>query len=533
MNLRLQAFRGLVLTAIVAALVGSFRLGLERGFDHTIGVEAYGRMLFAIGAAVSDEVHGKHGYVIDNVVDSALTNGGLTADPNILASLGTSFPENLQNPVLLDSTLHQAMKSPNTVSAVRSASADDPGMVDFVRLGFDLFGYRLLSLYLTYVLLFVIPFWAFWQAFRNEPSSIAILAIAAVAHLAILASDFFDLTGTTLGSVTNPRFLSILGVIPALHIALAMLHRHPPSPQNVALVGVQACLLVFALWIRASAVWMPFGLILLGCGIALRSLRLRQPAELRFLWGFGILIGVWMVHSLYVAQALNPVYSDKGAPGYHTVWHSIYYSLQFHPDWGAKYGPTHDNVRGDELPWVAAKNYIARHPPADPASLYQDTHGTLKFTAMETYVRKAFFELLANDPLFVLETFFIYKPRFLFSALTQHAGSLQRVPRSAIWIMVGLAITLMVFFALHVPERRELMRTTMVLSAAFAVSLIPILLTVPYATVIGDQFFVLLISAGAWAVVLVSLVARGCMLIGGLLVAWAAQRLLSHHPAWM
>jgi hypothetical protein len=213
---------------IVAALVGSFRLGLERGFDHTIGVEAYGRMLFAIGAAVSDEVHGKHGYVIDNVVDSALTNGGLTADPNILASLGTSFPENLQNPVLLDSTLHQAMKSPNTVSAVRSASADDPGMVDFVRLGFDLFGYRLLSLYLTYVLLFVIPFWAFWQAFRNEPSSIAILAIAAVAHLAILASDFFDLTGTTLGSVTNPRFLSILGVIPALHIALAMLHRHPP-----------------------------------------------------------------------------------------------------------------------------------------------------------------------------------------------------------------------------------------------------------------------------------------------------------------
>jgi hypothetical protein len=77
MNLRLQAFRGLVLTAIVAALVGSFRLGLERGFDHTIDVEAYGRMLFAIGAAVSDEVHGKHGYVIDDIADSTLSNSGL------------------------------------------------------------------------------------------------------------------------------------------------------------------------------------------------------------------------------------------------------------------------------------------------------------------------------------------------------------------------------------------------------------------------------------------------------------------------
>jgi hypoxanthine-guanine phosphoribosyltransferase len=77
MNLRLQVFRGLVLTAILAALVGSFRLGLERGFDHTIGVEAYGRMLFAISAAVSDEVHGKHGYVIDDIADSTLTNSGL------------------------------------------------------------------------------------------------------------------------------------------------------------------------------------------------------------------------------------------------------------------------------------------------------------------------------------------------------------------------------------------------------------------------------------------------------------------------
>jgi hypothetical protein len=89
----------------------------------------------------------------------------------------------------------------------------------------------------------------------------------------------------------------------------------------------------------------------------------------------------------------------------------VFYQLQFYPQWKQKYASEFDNAPFDDLPPVAAKKYLMRHPATASAAIYQtEDHEHLKGAAAETYTRKAFFEFLANDPKFVLEAYFIYSP---------------------------------------------------------------------------------------------------------------------------
>ncbi len=489
-----RVFCWVMAIVVVVALAGAFRVGLQRGFDHTIGVEAWGRMLFGIGGAITSMAHGRHGYVIASVVETVLQYGGLTGHPEILASRGLTFPANLQDAALIDAAIQKAVQFPIAASPVRGVSGDDPGMVDFVRIAFTLFGYNLLSLYLTYFVLFSMTVWAFFRSFRDRPACLAVLAVAVLAHLGVFVSGLLDLNGDTLGAPTNPRFLSVLAVIPALHLGLVMFLGLAASWRNAASTTLQAGMVVFAYWIRASAVWVPVALLILAMVISIRS------RSLRSLWSFGLLAALWLIHGIYVTQALSPVYRQTGDISHHPIWHSIFYSLQFNPQWGVKYAAAYDGADGDELTTIAAKKYLERHPPRRPDKLYNPTTGTLKWTAIESTVRKEFFEIFRNDPQFVLATFFVHKPRYLISQLRAYMISIRRF--SAAWCFFLTAVWLMMtaFFAASRRERRVFTHGAVLMAGAFLVSLVPIVLTVPYRTVIADQFFMLAIVVAAWGV---------------------------------
>src|SRR5262249_46827858 len=144
---------------------------------------------------------------------------------------------------------------------------------------------------------------------KDRPGCLALLAVAVVAHLAIFASGVFDMTGGTLGSPTNPRFLSVLAIIPGLHLALAMVLGLPPARRNIGLEAVQAAMIVFACWIRSSAVWVPFALALLAVACAIHT---RSP---RGLWSFGLVVALWVLHGVFLTVALHPVYRKSGDIG--------------------------------------------------------------------------------------------------------------------------------------------------------------------------------------------------------------------------
>ena len=90
--------------------------------------------------------HGGFGYSLSSVIETILTHGGLTADDTILARLGTKFPYNLRDTDLLNAALDKAVhfKWPfDPMHDLRGSGGDDIGLVDYARLGFMLFGYKI------------------------------------------------------------------------------------------------------------------------------------------------------------------------------------------------------------------------------------------------------------------------------------------------------------------------------------------------------------------------------------------------------
>ena len=496
-----------MLAFIIAGVFFSFRVGLDRGFEHTIGAEAYGRTSFAICAAITDLAHqGLGGHVCNEVVETVLAYAGLTGDNSALAPLGRKYPDNLRDQTLIDGAIRKAISFPITPAHAkfRGSGADDVGLVDFAKLAFTLFGFNLLSLYLTYFTLLSGSVWAFFLAFRDRPPCLAVLAVTVVAHLAIIGSAILDFTAFTFGTVTNPRFLSAIAIIPGLHIAFSMKDNVCFSWREGLLIAFQASIITFAISIRAVALWVPFGLALFGIALWLTR---RSP---RHLWQFGMLSVIFLAYTMYTTHSLHPLYGSLGGTGYHSVWHSIYYSLQMHPDWDLKYGASHQHATGDQQPWVGAENYVARHPiqDSDPP-LYLDGHYP-NYAGMEKYVRSAFVEFARNDPKFVIETFVLHKPLILFSGLAQYFTDLLHLKGASIWLTLGLGGVLITFFASHRAALIELTTLSAVVTGALFASVAPLLVTVP---MVSDDLFVLTICTGLWVAVLFSVVVRSALVL--------------------
>jgi len=509
-----RLFLWLAVAIVSVSLIASFRLGVERGFRDTIGNESWGRILFGVGTAITQIDHGGYGYALSTVIETILTYGGLTDDPKILAPLGVEFPGNLRDPALINAAIDKAASfrwAFNPVEAIRGSGGDDLGFVDYVRLSFLVFGHKIQSLYYTYFLIFGISAAIFLWTFRSRPALLMLLVIASVAQTILFASSLFG--SDNLGSIADPRFLSIMAAVPGLHLGCLLLDRSPPSIINVALAIVQSIILVFAFWIRASAIWVILAVAVFAGLITIWGL-LKRRNELRRVWCFGILLAVLAVHTLWVTMTLHPIYRSEGEISHHVFWHAVFYQLQFHPRWNKNYAASYDFATFDELPRVAAKKYLLRHPPSHPEEVYlTKDRQYLRVASAEAYIRKAYFEFFANDPRFVLESLLIYNPLRMAVIFAGYLSSLDRVSVVKLLGASVVLLTLAGFLAADSDQRRLFKDGALLATGGFFVSLSLILLTVPSYQTMGDQYFALLIMLGCWAALALATGLR--VLLGG------------------
>jgi hypothetical protein len=505
--------RWLAAAIVCLSLVAAFRIGIDRGFRDTIGNGNWGRILFGVGTAITQMDHGGYGYAMSTVIETVLTYGGLTNDPKILAPLGTEFPANLRDPTLINAAIDKAARFIwpfNPAEAVRGSGGDDLGFVDYVRLSFLVFGHNIQSLYYTYFLILGISAAAFLYAFRAAPAHLMLLIITSAAQIVLFSSNLFG--SDSLGSIADPRFLSIMAFVPGLHLGCLLLERSPPVFMNVALAIVQSIIIVFAFWIRASAIWVILALAVFAALITIRGVLTRQN-ELRRIWSVGVLLAVLAAHTLWVTVTLHPVYRSKGEISHHVFWHAVFYQLQFHPRWNEKYAVSYDFAVGDELPILAAKKYLLRHAPLNPDEVYlTPDHRYLQVAAAETYLSKAFFEFFANDPEFVLESLLIYKPLGMAVVFTGYLSSLSLITVTQFIGMLVVCLILVGFLVMDGEQRRSFKHGALLVTGGFFVSLSPILLTVASYSTMGDQYFALLVALGCWGVL--ALATALCVLMG-------------------
>ena len=76
----LSAVQLAAVASCAVVLFIAFRIGCLRGLDYTIGTDAWGRMLFGIGGAITDQVFGVKGYALGRTIEGTLSLNGLTED---------------------------------------------------------------------------------------------------------------------------------------------------------------------------------------------------------------------------------------------------------------------------------------------------------------------------------------------------------------------------------------------------------------------------------------------------------------------
>jgi hypothetical protein len=532
-----------IITPIVLSLgvfLSAFFAGTTSGLSGTASYLP--STLFGITAVLSSQVHGLVGHPYDGygTVKESLERSGM--DPVKLAH-GEMSLSTFRNRGALDSMLRAAASADTCGSNLVFNPNNDQGMVDYIRGAFALFGINVASLYNFFFVLLAASITLYLLSFWQDSRACVLLFALLCAVYTFMPSWIYH--NNALISVANQRFLSLLGIIPLLHVLL-LIARRGGAMQTVDIATTigQATLVAFAYAIRSSAEWMYLAVMSLTVFYLARPVflaaRRRQFSSINTVDTQRAAVAMLFAATVLTIGTFRMLYltSPCGeALNAHPVWHTLYYSLQWGPRWGSKLAlftglgehrdwpnpvPAIDDATktGDEMVYQAVKEYVQRHhlPYQTEPSIFYTTPESLRVTSealplgswatYERVVRDMFLEFARDNPRYVLENFLIVKPVLLFTTLREYFSSL--------WADLGVGmlfgfIAMVFLIALSYPARDDnqtsaarLGPLTGVLLLCFAWSSVPSLIFYTTTQYIGDQASLATTAAVVWLTYLVA-----------------------------
>ena len=235
--------------------------------------------------------------------------------------------------------------------------------VDYVSWSFEIFGFRVESLYYFYFLILTASIVLFLICFRNDALPLLVLSGVMVAFLILLDSQLFSLPH--LRTVHNQRFLVTLCVVPYLHLLFTFVIYRRPTLSRVLVTALQVALFTFVMFTRSSAFWMLLSLAVIAAlnvmfrlGRQQEEQKATHAARLAFSWPVILVLSGFLCSFAYKAAILHPIYSIGIFSPYHMVWHNAYMGLGLNPDWsdvGGEHAERRVSVSlTDDMAWKAA-----------------------------------------------------------------------------------------------------------------------------------------------------------------------------------
>jgi hypothetical protein len=482
-----------------------------------------------VAAALSQVAYGfRPSYVAPTQVYEALRRGGMTILPEYLELIGKTFPANLSDAELLNTALRDAsqlgkLEQGNQIMThIKPVEPIDLGMVDFYAYAFRLFGIKIQSFYSFYYLLHFATIALFALAYwRNAAAMAGMLAIVGC-HLFAQAFLVGGVPPEHVFGVATPysyRFVTVLGVLSAFHIALALLW--PPRPgvaSVIALVG-QTVLLFFVWTMRRSALWEVFwvgsilagllGLILLWRFGLLRrwSAAPDLPLLVRRLlsWPAIAFVSLFIVLGTIQNARIDPAYrfSDEWL-SHHMVWHSLFVGLSAHPRWNARFGKTYSDKDGelqlgDALPIAAAEKWLQSRYGISADYIRSPIYG-YKYRTLERVLQDAFVDFVKQNPRFILELQLVHKPRL--AAKNYVAWNVRTFMAQPAWVLGLLLAGFLLFMAACAAagwtNRGQLLAIGWLLAMGAALAVLPAVLVFPSYSTMADQAMMLNAAVLGW-----------------------------------
>jgi hypothetical protein len=301
-------------------------------------------------------------------------------------------------------------------------------MSTYTLFSFALFGINVPALtygYFTIVLLSLSLFAI--SHYRNLGAMVAVALLTVALYLTLISSLFnftmpLDFKSGPGIDVKDPRFLGTIAAVPLLHVLVTWMRSdYHLTTRDYFVLATQLVILAFAIHLRLSVVWTMLTLPLIwgaliiatiwrGRGARLRLSQWRYPRSILVI---ATVLAVPCVAQIGINYSYHPFYAAEGDLGHHTFWDGVLQSLEYNPEWTTKHGAVANGATGDELPLSVVLIAIAKLP-VDQRLQYLNHDGAPTRIAYEKFSRTAFIDLLAQDPAFVLHTFFVTKPSRIF-----------------------------------------------------------------------------------------------------------------------
>lgn len=453
----LEKNRPVILAVLCAALLAaSAATGLRAKMHETLP-EAIGRHTLSMAVAVSSLNHGLGGYLayvsVIRVFDRVSADRSTMTDPAKLNAV-IANAASLSDPAAL---------------GVYPLVREDKGLVVYYKLAFAAFGARIQSVYWLYFALLGASVLCWGLTFGRRPELMALLAFFLSAHLAVTLAA--PAVGLELAAVHNPRFLPVLGVLPALHLALLILGARRREPSVVAAAAAQAALLTLVIHARSGSISQFLFLgALFGAAAAFRLVREPELGAQVFAavrpWPLALAVAAVLLLKLHMAWSLSPVYS--GVTAKHLFWHPVYLGLAVLPEAKERFG-FHFS---DDAAFTAGKRLALERFGKDFSTGYD-------WDVYETVLKDETLRLASGAPWLTVKNYLYKFPLFARTVFYEPFGAGARLA----WLLpLALALSWLAgpMFARHWPALAGI--------AAFCwlFSMLPSLLAVPDAYLIAE-----------------------------------------------
>ena len=160
--------------------------------------------------------------------------------------------KNLDNTILLESIKYN--KSYIEKTDIFLVNDFELGYIDFYKIAFYLFDYKISSLLYMYLLIFIFPIIIFIFEFKKNQIALSLLPIFLTAYYFIINTAIN--TPSEFGVMYNNRLMTILGIIPLFHITLISILNKKINIISFLFILIQSVILAWLYNIRVTSQWM-------------------------------------------------------------------------------------------------------------------------------------------------------------------------------------------------------------------------------------------------------------------------------------
>ena len=294
------------------------------------------------------------------------------------------------------------------------------GMIDFMKLSFTLFGFQAESFFYLYMVLLIIPVLIFIISFRNNLHYLIIGFIFIICYQLIASTSIVKFE-----TILHVRFIALLTILPTIHLALLVMDRHKFTLFTLMGASIQASVLLFSFYIRSHSRYQLMFLASLPVFLFIyNKIKFKTKVKLNQFWPLAVILTSFLLFQMYVSLIRDSSVADKDSA--YPVWHQTYMGLAGHPQAKEKYGIEFSDASAlrQVIKSEAEKGNVLSYDDmvqdtihgVDPAK--QKSKITLVGVEYGNIIKKEYFKIVINDPLFVISSYLYKIPTYIKACLS-------------------------------------------------------------------------------------------------------------------